>query len=429
MGRTIATRGMGGLLGGLLVGVSAASAWGQTGYQYEQLAPDPVLKTPATLESMSMRASYEQRHRDCLDAGFHLDAVLAARPDWAGALELRLFCERQEDRRVDEMHDLNRLVELQPANWKRCVDRAAVHQRNLEREDALADITQAIKLRGWESGLYQVRSSWEEAEEDFPKAFADMEQVHRLVPEWVVPLKEMARLGVKAGRSEADAARYRKLAEIGDPKPEDSPRNDDELSTVGMGSEELMLRAGYAMHLKKWEQELRFINAALVRQPGLIPALERRVLIGRAATMEQRNSSRLFRVLNPRIDVETLISLDPSRPDYYRIRIELRRPYDNDLEAPLKDYEMIVRLEPYEGKNYSDRADFQMQKKNPNFDAAIADYRQAIDLEPGNAQYCYRMAKAYEKNKALLTEALALNWALIGEPENAAWLSERAKLP
>jgi hypothetical protein len=169
MGRTIAARGMGGLLGGLLVGVGAASAWGQTGYQYENLAADPVLKTPATLESMSMRASYEQRHRDCLDAGFHLDAVLAARPDWAGARELRLFCERQEDRRVDEMHDLNSLVELQPANWRRWFDRAVLHQRNLEREDALADITQAIKLRGWESGLYQVRSSWEEAGRIFPK--------------------------------------------------------------------------------------------------------------------------------------------------------------------------------------------------------------------------------------------------------------------
>jgi tetratricopeptide (TPR) repeat protein len=257
-----------------------------------------------------------------------------------------------------------------------------------------------------------------------------MEQVHRLTPEWVVPVKEMARLAVKAGRSEADAARYRKLAEIGDPKPEDSPRNDDELSTVGMGSEELMLRAGYAMQLKKGEQELRFINAALVRQPGLIPALERRVQIGRMFTVEQRNSSSpLFRGVSPRRDVDTLISLDPSRPDYYRLRIQLRGSFSNEMEATLKDYGIILRLEPYEGKNYADRADFQMQKKNPNFDAAIADYRQAIDLEPGNAQYCYRMAKAYEKNKALLTEALALNWALIGEPENVAWLSERAKLP
>ena len=40
-------------------------------------------------------------------------------------------------------------------------------------------------------------------------------------------------------------------------------------------------------------------------------------------------------------------------------------------------------LEPYEGKNYVDRADFRLQMKNPDLDAAIEDYRQAIDLRTG----------------------------------------------
>jgi tetratricopeptide (TPR) repeat protein len=433
MGQTTVAR----VLGGLLAVASAVPAWGQTGYQYEQLAPDPVLKTPATLESMSMRAGYEQRHRDCLDAGFHLDAVLAARPDWAGALELRLFCERQENRRVDEMADLTGLVELQPENWKRWFDRATLHQENLELEPAIEDLNEAIKLRWWEINLYAQRCRWEEEREEYASAFADAEKVHQLVPSWSVPVKEMARLAVKAGRGEGDVARYLKLAEIGDPKPEDSPRSDDDLSTDGMGSEELMLRAGYALRQRKAEQELRFLNAALVRQPGLMSALERRVQIAMFATQEQRMNSRLFPLLNPRKDVDTLISLDPKRPDYYRLRIELRSlrsnwylySYSEKPEATLQDYGMIILLEPHEGKNYVDRADFRLQMKNPDLDAAIEDYRQAIDLEPGNARYCYKMAQAYARNKAQLTEALALNWALIGEPDNAAWLKERAKLP
>ena len=429
MGQTTVAR----VMGGLLVVASAISASAQTGYQYEQLAPDPVLKTPATLESMSMRAAYEQRHRDCLDAGFHLDAVLAARPDWAGALELRLFCERQENRRIDEMADLNGLVELQPENWKRWFDRATLHQKNLELKAAMEDLNEAIKLRWWEINLYAQRSRWEEDQQDYASAFADAETIHRLVPIWPACLKEMARLALKAGRGEADSARYLKLAEIGDPKPEDSPRNDDALSTDGMGSEELMLRAGYALRQRKQEQELRFLNAALVRQPGLMLALEMRVQIAKYATMEQRMNSRLFQTMNPRKDVDTLIALDPKRPDYYRLRIELRstRPYSysETPEATLQDYGMIILLEPYEGRNYVDRADLRSQMKHPDFDAAIEDYRRAIDLEPSNAGYCYKMAQAYARNNAQLTEALALNWALIGEPDNAAWLKERAKLP
>jgi tetratricopeptide (TPR) repeat protein len=417
------------LVGGLLAVASAVSTWAQTGYQYEQLAPDPVLKTPATLESMAMRAGYEQRHRDCLDAGFHLDAVLAARPDWAGALELRLFCERQENRRVDEIADLTSLVELQPENWKRWFDRATLHQKNLELKPAMEDLGEAIDLRGWEINLYAQRCRWEEEQKDYAGAFADAETIHQLVPTWPVPLKEMARLAVKAGRGEADVARYLKLAEIGDPKPEDSPRNDDDLSTDGMSLDELMLRAGYALRLRKAEQELRFLNAALIRQPELMPALERRVQIAMFATQEQRMNLRLFQMLNPRKDIDMLISLDPERPAYYRLRIEIQPPHAEKPEEALQDYGTIILLEPYEGKNYVDRADFRLRMKNPNFDAAIEDYRQAIDLEPGNAQYCYRMSEAYARNKAQLTQVLALNWALIGEPDNAAWLRERAKLP
>jgi hypothetical protein len=429
MGQRAATAAMGGLLSGLVL-ASAISGEAQTGYQYEELAPDPVLKTPATFESMLMRAGYEQRHRDCLDAGFHLDAVVAAKPDWAGALELRLFCEREENRRVDELADLTKLVDLEPTYWKRWSDRAGLHQRNLERKMALEDLNEAIKLRWWDPALYAQRASWEEALEEYPEAFTDVEEVHRLYPEGAGPLKEMARLAVKAGRSEADAARYLKIAEFGDPKPEDSPRKDDDLSADGMGSEELMLRAGYAARLNKLALELRFLNAALVRQPGLAPALERRVQISRWVPPPQWINLRGLQMPDPRKDVETLISMEPKRADYYRLRIELQAPYHSESDQEkLRDYGTIILLEPYVAKNYADRAGFQMQMMIPNLDGTIEDYRQAIELDPGNAQYCYQMAHAYAKKKALLTEALALNWALIGEPDNAAWLRERAKLP
>jgi hypothetical protein len=74
--------------------------WAQTGYQYERLAPEPSLKTPYNDDSMLMRAGYEQRHRDCLDAGMHIDTVLAKKPNWVGAREMRLSCEREQDHRT-----------------------------------------------------------------------------------------------------------------------------------------------------------------------------------------------------------------------------------------------------------------------------------------------------------------------------------------
>lgn len=147
-------------------------------------------------------------------------------------------------------------------------------------------------------------------------------------------------------------------------------------------------------------------------------------------TPEQWSNLRGFQMPDPRKDVETLISIEPKRADYYRLRIELRPPYHSESDQEkLRDYGTIILLEPYVASNHADRAGFQMQMMTSNLDAAIEDYRRAIEMDPGNAQYCYQMAHAYAKKKALLTEALALNWALIGEPDNAMWLRERAKLP
>jgi hypothetical protein len=104
--------------------------WAQTGYQYDRLAPEPSLKTPYNDDSMLMRAGYEQRHRDCLDAGMHIDTVLAKKPNWVGAREMRLSCEREQDQRVEELDDTSKLIALQPGNWRRWRDRAVIEGKN-----------------------------------------------------------------------------------------------------------------------------------------------------------------------------------------------------------------------------------------------------------------------------------------------------------
>jgi hypothetical protein len=116
--------------------------------------------------------------------------------------------------------------------------------------------------------------------------------------------------------------------------------------------------------------------------------------------------------------VSWLITLNQSRADYFVMRTEFMMP-----RPSIGDLDSAVRLEPFEAKHYAQRAQWEQGQ------AAIADYRRAIDLEPWNAEYCYGLSRAYAQQHAFLLQTLALNWALVGDPENAEWLKERAALP
>jgi hypothetical protein len=273
-----------------------------------------------------------------------------------------------------------------------------VESKNAAYEDTIRDVSQAIKLRPWEPELYGTRAQWKELRGDDRAAFADYEQMHKLLAEQAEPLNNMARLAVKAGKSKEGEKRYRSLAELARPK---EPRSDEGLPTDGVSAEDLLLRAGYAGYLEKHDLEMRFLNAALATEPSNVRALE---LVAERTKSVQA--------------VSRLIALNPGRADYYVMRANLmmRRPFGGDLE-------MAVRLEPFEAKHYARKGQWESGQ------AAIADYRRAIDLEPGNREYCYGLSRVYANQHAFLLQTLALNWALVGDPENAEWLRERATLP
>ena len=316
-----------------MVWMGVLLVWGgrglaQTGYQYERLAPEPSLKTPYNGDSMLMRAGYEQRHRDCLDAGMHIDTVLAEKPNWVGAREMRLYCEREQDQRVEELNDTSKLIALQPGNWRRWRDRAVVEGKNAEWPDAIRDLSQAIKLRPWDAELFGLRARWRESNDEYDLAFADYEQMHKLIAEEAEPLNNMARVAVRAGKGKESEDRYRALAEISSPR---EPRSDEGLPTDGMSVEELMLRAGYAAKLEKRDLELRFLNAVLAAQRGHVRALELVAALTRSVQA-----------------VSWLITLNQSRADYFVMRAEfmMPRPFMGDLDS-------AVRLESFEAKHYA----------------------------------------------------------------------------
>jgi tetratricopeptide (TPR) repeat protein len=243
-----------------------------------------------------------------------------------------------------------------------------------------------------------LRARWRESNDEYDLAFADYEQMHKLLAEQVEPLSNMARVAVRAGKGKESEDRYRALVEIVSPR---EPRSDESLPTDGMSVEELMLRGGYAANLEKRDLELKFLNAAVAMQRGHVRALELIASLTRSVQV-----------------VSWLITLNQSRADYFVMRTEfmMPRPLMGDLDS-------AVRLEPFEAKHYAQRAQWEQGQ------AAIADYRRAIDLEPGNPVYCYGLSRAYAAQHAFLLQTLALNWALVGDPENAEWLKERAALP
>jgi tetratricopeptide (TPR) repeat protein len=402
-------------IGGLLV---AVAAWGQN----EQMGFDPVLKTEAMLDSMLLRAGYEQTHHRCEDAGLHIHAVLVVKPDWVGAAAMLLFCDRLEHRMVDEQSDLSRLIALQPDNWMWWENRAKIHAVYLDWDRAIADITRAIALRPRRADLYVTRMKWEERKGDFAGAFADAEQVHRLLPEDGAHWEKMAELAIRAGKSGKDEQRYRAMAAINPATLPVEIRHDDDLATEGMSTDELMLRAGYALRVKKWELELSFLNAALVVDPKMIRALEMRVLL--SANKEAGVRTAMSRRLDPQADLDKLIQMNPQE-EYYRIQ-SLLGSHPKDMQSQLRYFTDLLTMEPYGANLYAGRAGVEMGLNMT--EAAVGDYKRAIDLDPGNAGYYGSLAGAFAAKKDVMSQRRMLDLALVGDPDNAMWQRERAKL-
>jgi hypothetical protein len=179
--------------------------------------------------------------------------------------------------------------------------------------------------------------------------------------------------------------------------------------------------------------------------------------------------------------IQRLVQLNGARGDYYRWLLEMAQSDDEKLRL----YRAIVRAEPYDAKNYAALAGFELSLEpqtgamesplptavpglngvpelpsgNPatgstelppprvyrqtpqpqetrrsqvdgrTAGSAEADYRHAIELDPCEPAYYYGLAEALERRSAFPLETMALNMALIGDPDNADYRAARARLP
>ena len=90
------------------------------------------------------------------------------------------------------------------------------------------------------------------------------------------------------------------------------------------------------------------------------------------------------------------IELNPNKADYYRMRAFLYSYNLVNLEKALADYSKIIELSPSENA-YSDRGD--IYKKLKDYDAALADYNQALRFDPNNKFLYVSLALAYDDLK------------------------------
>jgi cytochrome c-type biogenesis protein CcmH/NrfG len=85
-----------------------------------------------------------------------------------------------------------------------------------------------------------------------------------------------------------------------------------------------------------------------------------------------------------------------------------------------------LTLLPYVANLYASRAG--VETGLDMTEAAIGDYKRAIDLDPGNAGYYGSLASAFAAKKDVTSQRMMLDLALVGDPDNVMWQRERAKL-
>jgi tetratricopeptide (TPR) repeat protein len=432
-------------VGGLLImAAEGREAWCQD----EQPAFDPVLGGQSPMDVMLLRAWHEAGHKRCQDADQRIYAVLAVKPDWLGAQAMLLLCDRIHGRHVDEIQHLDRLVAMAPESASWWTQRAMAYASYFYFDRAIAGVGRAIALRPRDESLYELRIKWRAEIEDFKGEFADVEELHELSPQLGTLWVRMADLAPKAVKSDIEELRYREMAEINPIVLPAEVRDDSKLATVAMNRDELMLRAGYAHRVKKFELELRFLNTVLNVEPRYIPALEMRYVLEAGTDLNsvtaaslpssqttrpqvssgaRRPASSRNRAQDPRAnmmnDLKLLESLSPAR--WLPVGMAVARANGNDQDE-LDCFTQVIALDPYDPILYGQRADLELRMKL--VDAAIEDYRREIYYAPGSPVGYWSLEQIYRDKKDYEQAGRMLSRASLGEPDNRMYSAEWDKL-
>jgi RNA polymerase sigma factor (sigma-70 family) len=245
-----------------------------------------------------------------------------------------------------------------------------------EREKALADFTEAIRLGPKQSSVYMNRGNFFSEQSESDKAIADYTEAIRLDPKWGAPYYQRGSLwdqkgsndkvisdfteAIQFGAKDGYAYRTRGLAWL---NKHDYDKSISDLSeAVTLGPKDVLARYNRG---RAWLEKLALRDVLDYRRRG------------RAWPKRQKFDEAIA-------DYDEVIRLDPGSVNASRDR-GFCRHRQGDFDEAISDFTQAIHLDPNSAEVFSWRA--QVWSDSEVFDKAIADYDKAIQLEPMSANY------------------------------------------
>jgi tetratricopeptide (TPR) repeat protein len=122
----------------------------------------------------------------------------------------------------------------------------------------------------------------------------------------------------------------------------------------------------------------------------------------------RRASTTAEKELPSDIKSENTIEMSDNKKDSYSYIVYVEKAYNNfgqgNIEGALKNFKDAIRSQPNNAKIYSERAYFRKNKLGDK-EGAIADYTQAIDINPDNPLFYFCRSQTYlelgDRHKAI----------------------------
>lgn len=225
--------------------------------------------------------------------------------------------------------------------------RSALKAREKDIEGAIADLTEAIRLKPNEEDHYRDRGNLKREIEDFEGALSDLNEAIRLKP--------------SKGKFYSD-------------------------------------RGAVKEDQKQYQDALMDYQKAIELDPQRTEAY----LSSAKIKIELKN---YFGAMS---DYNKALQLEPKDDDIYRNRGYLKE-IQGDLEGALNDYEQAIHLKPSSPANYNSRGGIKIAKKN--LQEAILDFKETLRLQPDyaiayhNLGYCYYKLEEEDLAIQMLTQA------------------------
>lgn len=295
-----------------------------------------------------------------------------------------------------------------------------------EKERALPDLDEALRLDPTLIHAYVLRASAYADKEETGRALDDIERVIRLDPKFAPAyfMRSFMRLGMEWDKLPEELKEQEEEA-LKDPRVK--TLFDRAMADIAVGIRlDPQAARGYVNRGTMLAVQQDFDGAAaafaeaLRFNPRYLPAyMERAKLYA-----EKRDFERAL------ADLSAAIRLHPRYLELYHLRAEIherkaRFPEDDGYVRALADYTEAIRLDPQFELSYMERG--RVFRRQHDLGGAVADFTEAIRLSPRAVKPRLERASTYLRQNDFARAIVDYSEAIRLEPDNAYLYSERAR--